>query len=76
MLKIIFFCTERKTDKIADITAVSAFKTYIPFWISKGIKIMAQITHYGGKNPGGINTFRGTVCPHLRPLPADVELYA
>lgn len=38
MLKMIFFCTERKTDKIADITAVSAFKNIYPVLDFKGYK--------------------------------------
>ncbi len=37
MLKMIF-CTERKTDKIADITAVSAFKNIYPILDFKGYK--------------------------------------
>ncbi|PEH30759.1 hypothetical protein CBI75_06045 [Salmonella enterica] len=38
MLKMIFFCTERKTDKIADITAVSAFQNIYPVLDFKGYK--------------------------------------
>ena len=38
MLKMICFCTERKTDKSAEITAVSAFKNIYPVFDFKGYK--------------------------------------
>lgn len=38
MLKIICFCTERKTDKSAEITAVSAFINIYPVFDFKGYK--------------------------------------
>jgi len=38
MLKMICFCTERKADKSAEITAISAFKNIYPVFDFKGYK--------------------------------------
>ncbi len=38
MLKLIFYCTERKTDKSAEITAISVLKNIYPVFNFMGYK--------------------------------------
>lgn len=66
MLKMICFCTERKTDKSAEITAVSVFKNIYPVFDFTGYKkSWHELLIMEGETPGGINTIRRHSVPLL-----------